>query len=67
MGWTRRCKASENATTFLAGLSGSNSQGGRSAVITGDIEHREGDLSSNGVVLHTHTHPENGDRTDAPS
>lgn len=53
--------------TFLAGLSGSNSQGGRSAVITGSIEHREGDLSSNGVVLHTHTHPENGDRTDAPS
>lgn len=53
--------------TFLAGMSGSNSTGGSAAVIRGNITHEDGSLSSNGIVLHTHTHPENGDRTDGPT
>ena len=53
--------------TYLAGLTGGNSTGGSAAVIRGDITHEDGKLSSNGIVLHTHTHPENGNRTSAPS
>lgn len=41
--------------SYLAGLSGAGGAGG-SSNITGDITHTGGNLSSNGKVLHTHTH-----------
>lgn len=54
--------------TYEAGLSGSNSGGGSAATISGSLTHSGGELSSNGVVLHAHTHPEtNGSKTGAPS
>lgn len=54
--------------TYEAGLSGSNSGGGAAAAISGSLTHEGGELSSNGVVLHAHTHPEtNGSKTGTPS
>ena len=57
----------QGSLTYLSGLTGGNSSGKSAAVISGDIIHSDGKLSSNGIVLHTHTHPENGDKTSAPS
>jgi len=41
--------------TYLAGMSGQNGKGNGTA-IRGNLTHEDGDLKSNGVVLHTHTH-----------
>lgn len=45
----------EGLLTYQAGMSGKNG-GGNSTSITGDLTHQTGNLSSNGVVLHTHVH-----------
>lgn len=42
--------------SYLAGLAGRGSRGRHAAEITGDVLHRDGDMRSNGVVVHTHTH-----------
>lgn len=44
----------EQLLTYQAGLSGTGSAAGTS--ITGNISHSGGELSSNGVTLHTHQH-----------
>lgn len=41
--------------SYQAGMSGQNGRGNRTA-IRGDLTHEDGDLSSNGVIVHTHTH-----------
>lgn len=45
--------------TYMAGMSGRPGKGNNTQ-ITGNITHEEGDLSSNGVVLHTHVHRNQG-------
>lgn len=44
--------------TYLAGLIGRNSGGGAVAQMSGPVEHSDGDFSSNGIVIHRHTHPD---------
>ncbi|WP_155872523.1 phage baseplate assembly protein V [Achromobacter xylosoxidans] len=54
--------------TYQAGMSGKDGKG-NNTVITGDLRHTDGALSSNGVVLHTHTHGgvlQGGARTQGP-
>lgn len=54
--------------TYQAGMSGKNGKGNNTA-ISGDLRHTDGALSSNGVVLHTHTHGgvlQGGARTQGP-
>lgn len=41
--------------TYLAGMAGSGGDGG-STTISGDLTHTNGDLSSNGVIVHLHFH-----------
>lgn len=41
--------------TYLAGMAGKNGRG-NATTIQGTITHRDGELSSNGVVLHKHKH-----------
>nr|WP_314269810.1 phage baseplate assembly protein V [uncultured Kingella sp.] len=60
--------------TYLSGIAGSNSAGGSAASIAGNIElagsltQQGGKISSNGVVLDSHTHPgDSGGRTGQPS
>lgn len=54
--------------TYQSGMAGGNSKGGAAATIEGDVVHQGGSLSSNGVALDGHTHPEtNAGRTGAPS
>ncbi|MDK4624577.1 phage baseplate assembly protein V [Kingella kingae] len=56
----------ENLLTYLSGMAGSNGTGG-STTISGDLQHIGGALSSNGVVLHSHTHTgDSGGTTGAP-
>lgn len=51
--------------TYMAGMAGTG--GGAGTSISGSIEHSGGNLSSNGVTLHTHTHPDaHGGDTGAP-
>lgn len=51
--------------TYMAGMAGQGGSGG--TTISGPINHAGGSLSSNGVVLHTHTHPgDSGGTTGAP-
>jgi phage baseplate assembly protein V len=45
----------EQLLTYLAGMSGQGGAGGGTK-ISGPITHADGDLASNGVVLHTHKH-----------
>ncbi|AZR93248.1 baseplate assembly protein [Bordetella trematum] len=54
--------------SYQAGMSGKNGKGNRT-VISGDIIQRDGELSSNGVVLETHTHRVRslGGETDEPT
>lgn len=42
--------------TYMNGLAGSGGSEGNNTVITGDITHEGGNLSSNGVVVHNHYH-----------
>lgn len=52
--------------TYRAGMAGSNGAGS-TTTISGSLKHTGGELSSNGVVLHSHIHPEtNGSQTGAP-
>lgn len=44
----------EGLLTYQSGMTGSG--GGAGTSISGDMTHSEGNLSSNGVTLHTHTH-----------
>ncbi|MCX8566824.1 MAG: hypothetical protein ON057_001551 [Glomeribacter sp. 1016415] len=44
----------EQLLTYQAGLSGTGSAAG--TTISGNISHSGGELSSNGVTLHTHRH-----------
>lgn len=46
----------EDLFTYLNGLRGSGGDAGIGNVVTGNFTHTAGDLSSNGVVLHTHDH-----------
>lgn len=55
--------------SYQAGMSGKNGKGNGTA-ITGDIIHRDGELSSNGVVLDRHDHSgvqRGGSNTDGPN
>lgn len=45
--------------TYQAGMSGRDGKG-NTTTITGNITHEDGNLSSNGVVLHTHVHRTQG-------
>jgi phage baseplate assembly protein V len=54
--------------TYSAGMSGTNGKGNNTS-IKGDITHESGNLSSNGVVVHTHKHGgvnRGGSDTDGP-
>lgn len=54
--------------TYNGGMSGQGGQDG-TTVIRGDITHEDGDMKSNGVVLHNHDHgnvENGGGRTDGP-
>lgn len=52
--------------TYHNGMVGEGG-GGNAVTITGDFVHEQGILSSNGIVLHTHTHPgDSGGTTGAP-
>lgn len=42
--------------SYLAGMSGQGGSDGGETSITGHIRHNNGELSSHGVVLHTHSH-----------
>lgn len=54
--------------TYLAGMVGRGGKGGVTATINGSLKQVGGELSSNGVVLHTHTHAgDSGGRTGTPS
>lgn len=46
----------EDLLTYQNGLRGKGGSGGNGNAITGEFAHRDGNLSSNGVVLHTHDH-----------
>ena len=46
----------EDLLTYLNGLRGSSGASGNGNVVTGEFTHNEGNLSSNGIVLHTHVH-----------
>lgn len=46
----------EDLLTYLNGLRGNGGVSGNGSQITGNMTHVDGDLSSNGIVLHTHTH-----------
>lgn len=48
----------DDLLTYGNGISGTG--GGNGHMISGDFTHAEGSLSSNGIVLHTHTHPGTG-------
>ena len=50
--------------TYQAGMAGKNGKGNKTT-IEGDITHVEGNLSSNGVVVHAHKHRTQG--LDAPT
>lgn len=50
----------EDLLTYQNGLAGSGGTAGNGNTITGELTHIGGNLSSNGVVLHTHTHPDPG-------
>ncbi|WP_459614357.1 phage baseplate assembly protein V [Bordetella sp. 2513F-2] len=55
--------------SYQAGMSGMNGRG-NSTAITGDLTHRDGRLSSNGVVLDQHNHDgvqRGGSSTDGPN
>lgn len=54
---------------FEQGMQGANSLGGEAMGVSGSLKHTGGELSSNGVVLDTHTHSgvtAGGDNTGAP-
>lgn len=58
----------EQLFTYQSGMVGGNGGGGAAATISGSLTHTGGELSSNGVVLHTHTHTgDSGGRTGTPS
>lgn len=58
--------------TYMSGMAGQGGSSGGSTTITGPINHQgeftnQGSVSSNGVVLNTHTHPgDSGGSTGAP-
>lgn len=59
----------EDLLIYRNGLNGSGGSAGNGNVITGDLTHTDGDLSSNGIVVHTHTHSgvqSGGDSTGGP-
>lgn len=45
-----------NHITFQSFGATGGASGSKTGQITGDVEHKNGQLSSNGVVVHTHTH-----------
>ncbi|VVE71598.1 baseplate assembly protein [Pandoraea anapnoica] len=58
----------EKLLTYNGGMSGQGGEGGKT-VIQGDLTHQGGNLSSNNVVVHTHTHRDvqkGGDNTGGP-
>lgn len=55
----------DDLITYGNGIAGAGGSNGN--VISGDLTHAGGSLSSNGVVLHTHTHPgDSGGTTGGP-
>ncbi len=46
----------EDLFTYLNGLRGSGGDAGNGNAVTGNFTHTAGNLSSNGIVLHTHDH-----------
>lgn len=67
----RQTTTSQGLLTYQSGMSGQG--GGSGTVISGSIRHNgdltnTGSLSSNGITLHSHSHPgDSGGRTGAPS
>jgi phage baseplate assembly protein gpV len=62
------CATVEQLLSYLAGMSGQGGAGGGTK-ISGPIAHSDGELASNGVVLHTHKHGDTqpgGGMTGAP-
>lgn len=56
----------DDVITYHSGMVGEGG-GGNAISITGDFVHEQGILSSNGIVLHTHTHPgDSGGTTGGP-
>lgn len=58
----------EKLLTYNGGMSGQGGKNGKT-VVRGDITHQDGNLSSNGVVVHDHDHgnvQNGGGRTDGP-
>lgn len=55
----------EKLLTYLAGMTGTGGEGGATR-ITGDFIHEDGQLSSNGIVLHLHIHTCNCGETGKP-
>ncbi|XXQ68945.1 phage baseplate assembly protein V [Neisseriaceae bacterium B1] len=54
--------------TYQSGMAGSNGAGGAAATISGSLKQTGGELSSNGVILDSHTHTgDSGGKTGAPS
>jgi phage baseplate assembly protein V len=45
----------EGLLSYLAGMSGKNGKGNATS-ISGNITHKDGDLESNGIVVHLHVH-----------
>lgn len=61
---------SQGLFTYQSGMTGSAGSGGAGTNITGPITQSGGNVSSNGVVLHTHTHGQvraGGDNTGGPA
>ena len=58
----------DGLVTYRNGMSGTGGANGNAITITGDVSHSDGSLSSNGIVLHTHTHTDpQGGSTGAPT
>ncbi len=56
----------DDLITYHKGMVGEGG-GGNAVTLTGDLVHSDGVLQSNGIVLHTHTHPgDSGGTTGAP-
>ncbi|UTH73345.1 phage baseplate assembly protein V [Chromobacterium sp. IIBBL 290-4] len=53
--------------SYQSGMSGQGGASGAAAMLSGNIIHQGGALSSNGVTLHSHTHPDpHGGNTEPP-
>lgn len=57
----------EGLLTYLAGMAGSNSEGGSAGTIQGTLQVASGDVTADGISLKSHTHPgDSGGSTGEP-